>query len=266
MKVAPADLAALSYRRSSSYEKPTEKPNNIRLVTPALNQQPSQNVPKASVPPKTDNSLVLPDDAVVPNPFMAQHVVGLDCEMVGVGPGGKISVLARVSLVDYFGRCLYDAFVKVEERVTDYRTHVSGVREEDLTSGQEFGRVRKTVKHLLRGKIVVGHGLENDLRALKIEQEHPWYTVRDSANQYQPFMRMDQYGHLRPRRLRDLVWYCLGVVIQQDNKPHCSLEDARAAMALYRHAQQNWDYEMECYQRRVFANAYGTSQSHSLMF
>ena len=29
----------------------------------------------------------------------------------------KISVLARVSVVDYYGRCLFDSFVRVEERV-----------------------------------------------------------------------------------------------------------------------------------------------------
>jgi RNA exonuclease 4 len=117
-----------------------------------------------------------------------------------------------------------------------------------------FGVVRKQVKQLLKNKIIVGHGLENDLRALKIEQDFPWYNIRDSATQYHPYMRMDQFGQLRPRRLRDLVWYNLGIVIQQEGKPHDSLEDARAAMALYRNAQPNWDYEMDCRRRNTFAS------------
>ena len=184
---------------------------------------------------------------------MANQVVALDCEMVGVGPRGKISVLARVSVVDYYGRSLFDSFVHVEERVTDYRTHVSGVTELDLKNGVNFGLVRKNVKQVLKNKIIVGHGLENDLRALKIEQDHTWYNIRDSATQYQPYLRLDKFGQLRPYRLRDLTWYHLGIVIQEGGKPHNSLEDARAAMALYRHAQPSWDYEIDCQRRNALA-------------
>lgn len=35
---------------------------------------------------------------------MRKRVVGLDCEMVGMGPSGKISALARCSLVDFDGK------------------------------------------------------------------------------------------------------------------------------------------------------------------
>ena len=180
---------------------------------------------------------------------MANHV-GLDCEMVGVGPMGEISVLARVSIVDYYGRLMFDSFVHVEERVTDYRTHVSGVTEQDLKNGADFGLIRKRVKRLCKNKIICGHGLENDLRALKIEQDHQWYNIRDSASQYQPYMRMDKFGNWRPYRLRDLTWNHLGIVIQQGGKPHDSVEDARAAIALYRNVQPHWDYEIDCCRRR----------------
>jgi len=62
-------------------------------------------------------------------------VVGMDCEMVGVGDDGRDSILARVSIVNQYGRCIYDKFVKPTERVTDYRTKVSGVRRPDLLNG-----------------------------------------------------------------------------------------------------------------------------------
>ena len=52
--------------------------------------------------------------------------------MVGVGFGGKDSVLARVSIVNHFGHCIYDKYVKPREKVTDYRTAVSGIRPEDI--------------------------------------------------------------------------------------------------------------------------------------
>ena len=55
--------------------------------------------------------------------------------MVGVGPDGDDSVLARISVVNQFGHCVYDKFVKPQEEVTDYRTWVSGVSPEDLENG-----------------------------------------------------------------------------------------------------------------------------------
>ena len=62
--------------------------------------------------------------------------MAIDCEMVGVGENGQDSILARVSLVNNYGQCIYDKFVKPREKVTDYRTFVSGVRSEDLVNGQ----------------------------------------------------------------------------------------------------------------------------------
>lgn len=56
--------------------------------------------------------------------------------MVGVGPEGIESTLARVSIVNYHGAVMLDKFVRPREKVTDYRTWVSGVREEDLRNGK----------------------------------------------------------------------------------------------------------------------------------
>ena len=62
----------------------------------------------------------------------------MDCEMVGVGQGGMDSVLARVSIVNQYGRCIYDKYVKPKEHVTDFRTQFSGVRPENLKNGRIF--------------------------------------------------------------------------------------------------------------------------------
>jgi hypothetical protein len=58
--------------------------------------------------------------------------------MVGVGPEGVESSLARVSLVNYYGAVQLDAFVRQRERVVDYRTQYSGVRETDMVNGGSF--------------------------------------------------------------------------------------------------------------------------------
>ncbi len=39
---------------------------------------------------------------------MREKVIGLDCEMVGIGENGEKSVLARCCLVDFEGNVLYD--------------------------------------------------------------------------------------------------------------------------------------------------------------
>jgi len=72
----------------------------------------------------------LPPKDRLPGSFIA-----LDCEMVGVGPMGAESTLARISVVNYFGAVLVDEFVRQKERVTDWRTQWSGVRAKDMING-----------------------------------------------------------------------------------------------------------------------------------
>jgi len=52
--------------------------------------------------------------------------------MVGVGEDGVESALARVSIVNFHGHLVLDKFVKPNEKVTDFRTHVSGIRPVDI--------------------------------------------------------------------------------------------------------------------------------------
>lgn len=67
--------------------------------------------------------------------FRPGKYLALDCEMVGVGLDGVESSLARVSIVNYYGAVLLDEFVRQKERVVDYRTKYSGVRESDMIKG-----------------------------------------------------------------------------------------------------------------------------------
>lgn len=58
--------------------------------------------------------------------------------MVGVGPRGKESALAKVSIVDYDGKVLLDKLVKPMEMVVDYRTNITGIHSGDLDSGRKY--------------------------------------------------------------------------------------------------------------------------------
>lgn len=177
-----------------------------------------------------------------------RRYVAVDCEMVGVGPEGRKSALARASAVDWDGAVLLDAFVRVPERVTDFRTHVSGVRPRDIRPTNEAAldpeEVRSRMEGLLHGKVLVGHALKNDLSALMLT--HPREDTRDTAR-YKPFMRATgrSGGKLRPRKLRDLALEELGKRIQVEGEGHSSVEDARASMELFKVARGRWEKELE---------------------
>ncbi|XP_040819314.1 RNA exonuclease 4 isoform X2 [Ochotona curzoniae] len=161
------------------------------------------------------------------------RALALDCEMVGVGPQGEESVAARVSIVNRYGKCVYDKFIKPAEPVTDYRTEVSGVRPEDLRNGEELGVVQKEVAAMLQGRILVGHALHNDLKVLFLD--HPKKKIRDTQK-YKPFKR--QVKSLRPS-LKLLAERILGLRVQQAE--HCSIQDAQAAMRLYVSVRKEWE-------------------------
>ncbi|XP_028919679.1 RNA exonuclease 4 [Ornithorhynchus anatinus] len=161
------------------------------------------------------------------------RAVAMDCEMVGVGAQGEESVLARVSIVNQFGKCVYDKFVKPTEKVTDYRTTVSGIRPEDVRNGEDYRVVQQEVANLLKGRILVGHALHNDLKILLLD--HPKKKIRDTQK-YKPFKKEVKSG--RPS-LKLLCEKLLGVKVQKAE--HCSVQDAQAAMRLYTMVKRQWE-------------------------
>uniref|UniRef100_A0A0A9Y3A9 RNA exonuclease 4 n=1 Tax=Lygus hesperus TaxID=30085 RepID=A0A0A9Y3A9_LYGHE len=157
-------------------------------------------------------------------------VVGMDCEMVGIGEDGRDSILARVSIVNGLGDCIYDKYVKPRETVTDYRTYVSGIREEDVADGEEFEVVQKEVADILRRRILVGHAIKNDLEVLFLS--HPRSNIRDTAK----FFRR---GGCKTPSLKTLASQYLDVSIQEGE--HSSVQDAKAAVQLYNLYRKQWE-------------------------
>ncbi|XP_014234852.1 RNA exonuclease 4 isoform X1 [Trichogramma pretiosum] len=162
--------------------------------------------------------------------------IAIDCEMVGIGDG-KESMLARVSIVNRYGHCLYDTFVKPREPIADFRTEVSGVRPQDLRNGQDFETVQKKVYELFKGRILVGHALHNDLAVLFIS--HPRKMLRDTAR-YKPFRKVTNGN---TPSLKKLAAALLGISIQSGE--HSSVEDARAAMQIYQMHKKEWEASLK---------------------
>ncbi|CAM9728456.1 unnamed protein product [Ectocarpus fasciculatus] len=171
----------------------------------------------------------------------AQYV-SLDCEMVGVGPGGCRSALARCCLVDWDGNTIYDKHVTPNERVTDFRTFVSGVKANHLKGGLRLRQCQEEVAAILKDKVLIGHALTNDLKAWidALMMSHPPRSTRDTAT-YRPYQKAHGKagGKLRPRSLKLLSQEHLDRPIQTGQ--HNPAEDAKAAMDLYKIARFEWE-------------------------
>ena len=174
-------------------------------------------------------------DTPVHVPEAVSSRLALDCEMVGVGDGGRRSALARVVIVGFDERICYSCFVRPPEPVTDYRTAVSGVRPEHMKLALPLRRVQDDVARLLRERIIIGHALHNDLKALMLE--HPKRDVRDTAS-FPPF-RKQQGAGTAPRRLQWLAKEFLKWEIQ--GAEHSPAEDAIAALRLYKCKMNEWE-------------------------
>lgn len=154
--------------------------------------------------------------------------------MVGVGEGGEQSVLARVSIVNFHGHIILDQYVLPRERVTDYRTHVSGITPKLLKEhGKEFTVVQRQVADILKNRIIVGHALKNDLNALLLT--HPPHLIRDTAT-YKPLKNATTN---KPIKLKTLVMTHLSLEIQEGE--HSSVDDARAVMELFKKYKSAWE-------------------------
>lgn len=181
-----------------------------------------------------DASSVQPNQGLTPDIELGKYLA-IDCEMVGIGEGGQESALARVSVVDFHGRQVYDSYVRPKEHVTDWRTHVSGIAPKHMYGARTFEEVQAQVAELMKGRILVGHDLRHDLLALLLE--HPAKLIRDTAR----FSGFRKYGHGPKPALRVLAKEILDVEIQTGQ--HSSIEDARVAMLLFRRHKPAFDVE-----------------------
>ncbi|KAJ1975789.1 3'-5' exonuclease [Dimargaris xerosporica] len=162
--------------------------------------------------------------------------LAIDCEMVGVGPEGTESVLARVSIVNFYGQVVLDRYVRPSQPVTDYRTAVSGITAELLVGARSFNSVAKDVHELAKDRILVGHSIKNDLDVLQLE--HPRTHQRDIA------VCASFCNLINGRRpsLKFLAQEVLGITIQIGS--HSSVSDARVAMLLYRKVKTEFDKQV----------------------
>lgn len=96
-------------------------------------------------------------------------ICALDCELVYTTAGMS---LARVTVLSSTGSILLDEHIRPPTGVTilDLNTRFSGVQDEDLDKAVlDVNGVRKALAQFVdENTVFVGHGLENDLKALRL--------------------------------------------------------------------------------------------------
>ncbi|NXU00624.1 I20L2 protein, partial [Buphagus erythrorhynchus] len=180
--------------------------------------------------PKTDGA-----------PPAPPKLVAMDCEMVGTGPGGRTSALARCSIVTYEGDVVYDQYVRPEAPIVDYRTRWSGIRPRHMANAVPFRRAQREVLRVLAGKVVVGHAIHNDFKAL--HYSHPKALTRDTS-QIPLLNRRGGFPENVAISLKRLTKALLNQDIQVGKKGHSSVEDARATMELYKVVEEEWEQHL----------------------
>ncbi|XP_043567863.1 RNA exonuclease 5-like [Chiloscyllium plagiosum] len=148
-------------------------------------------------------------------------LLGLDCEMCLTTKGNE---LTRVSVVNADGCCVMDELVKPDNPILNYLTRFSGITKKMLMPVETKLRdVQAKLKKLLpNDAVLVGHSLNNDLKALKMIHSNIIDTsllyARDFGQRF---------------KLKVLARSVLGKEIQSEGViGHDATEDARAAVEL----------------------------------
>lgn len=184
------------------------------------------DIKELQIPKKSSSVIISPENKKDQRKMEQGKYLAMDCEFVGVGPEGKDSVLARVSIVNFYGHVILDTFVQPTEPVTDWRTWVSGVSASDMKNAITFKEAQEKVSKILNRKILVGHAINKDLEVLFLS--HPRMAIRDTSK-YKLFKEIS-LG--KAPGLKKLLEHFLKIEIQHGS--HSSVEDSRATMLLFR--------------------------------
>lgn len=158
-----------------------------------------------------------------PKKMKCTNMIAVDCEMVLCDDGTE--ALVKVCAVDCNLEVKLHKVVNPNKAIADYRTEITGISAKDLDGvTYTLKDVQKPLKKLLsRGTILVGHSLNNDLQALKLESAR----VIDTSYVF-------KYPTGATNKKPSLSLLCkalLGYDLRKGTQHNC-LDDACAAMKL----------------------------------
>lgn len=165
-------------------------------------------------------------------------IVALDCSTVG-GSNNQ-HILARVSIVDFSGKTIFDTFVSPETGVRDYRFKTSGVKQENLIGAPSFSAVQRKVHDIISDRIVVGHNLHFNF--LILGESSSIKFVRDIG--INGFI-VGTYGNNALNNVQEAVPLkkLSKLILQRDIQIgfNDSIENAKAVMDIYKYFQMEID-------------------------
>lgn len=117
---------------------------------------------------KTSNEIKMP---VGPHRNILTEKIAIDCEMMRSNIG---QVLGRVSVVNYESETIFDTFVCYPKPINITKTdeEFSGIDWNDIdpqNGAQPFSEFQAQLVELLRDRIVIGHDIEKDLKAISMD-------------------------------------------------------------------------------------------------
>lgn len=154
-------------------------------------------------------------------PLVGRKIFAVDCEMCFTPVGLE---LTQVIVLDYKKDVVYETLVKPLNKILDYNTRFSGIREGDLEGVRTtiHDVQRELMKLFSSETILIGHGLDSDMDELKIFHKR----FIDTSELF-PHHK----GFPYKRALRYLVEQYLNKKIQGDSG-HNAEEDAKSAFDL----------------------------------
>lgn len=178
-----------------------------------------------------DKSLFISTPDIAEKENCPVRVLALDCEMVLTTVGSELARVTIVEFDEFVGpktssktTVLIDCLVRPENRIVDYLTKHSGITHKMLEPvSTRLSQIQFALASFLTTKdILIGHSLENDLRAL--HYIHP--RVVDTSMIFRPADQNKRFKF----SLRHLSGTLLKKPIQAGS--HCSEEDAQTALDL----------------------------------
>ena len=141
-------------------------------------------------------------------------------------------VVAHCAIVDYDGEIHYNSFIcpRPPNDIIDFM----GKDENKVKNGEPFDEAQSEIRDIIKGKRVVAHDIWKDLNSLQLDHEST--LIRDTSTCQ--FLR-DEASTEKPK-LKDLAKTFLKRDIQKKT-PHDPVEDATAAMDLYKYAEDKWE-------------------------
>ncbi|KAI3897123.1 hypothetical protein MKX03_025985 [Papaver bracteatum] len=178
--------------------------------------------------PSYDEDWVMTKIGKISKAIKSTRMLSVDCEMVLCED--KTESLVQVCVVNRnlegIAPVKLNELVKLDKPVMDYRTQIHGITAKDLERATcSLEDIQKSMKKLLSdGVVLIGHSLDKDLKALKVDHSR----VIDTSL---IFKYPEGHTHKRPS-LNHLCKTVLGYDLRESGAPHNCLADAQAAMKL----------------------------------